>query len=1428
MLSFQKFDLKTGKTLTDFNEDGTQTPRVVEIAGEYLETWLNANNVEPEGLFVAEHYKGLAPSDRVRREQDGKFLLYTSGKTGYFADEKTAKLVNEGDPERGIEPIYANSRRAAHNAVAYGSLPVSDGEISIQIEGSVKVLVVDNINRSFGTEQLVDRKGEPIPLPEVEDLLDKMGDGTMLTTTAIGRELLLDREILKCIERGISKEPDLELGGIDDWLDLALGGEPDDLALSLLDEFRANGKIQPLQVSAKTAGSINRNITNLAQETLTQFRFATPSLPGIAKGVAGTSKWCERLGVEAIISTDDIKGDDKRLSTPGLQTFDRGLWMNRKGVAEYTTQSIGMQVKGTIPESTLNELNPILLAKSQELAETAASSWLVAENYVAKEDRKQARALNPKEDFAHTIIKADVYNQLTQHPEIAKVLKKSQRSDILDAATSGIEVPAATAQHHSKLEPWEICNRKLPHGAIIAYGRSPLGSIGGVVTGVVNNNVLKEQDSEAYNKRGAVYLNPDTAKKLAITDFDGDRMFLIMGGVDPNLPEQLRAELGQNPATGVARHEIGRAAIEKAIENTPVLEFTQTTTEFIKGNAPECKPLTIAKAEKSDHPWHPEEDRTAATWRAWEVTADNPTGKVANLSMTLQGLAAETHYIPDPEKPRLLQYIGTTFDKIDRSTIPTDEYLAGLGLPELGLKDRIEQVVTAGKTVAMMQGIEQVEFAKTELAFTRKLIQDYTDAPMAQNLQTAVDSLKSSIGIDESLHEFGKMLAYKKHELRKDIDKKDVYLDRPLKTNVRDPIGFAVEAANELFNKSQELALVDKKILSRLKPLIPAIHTPEDAKIVKSLIERYDRALQPLNQIKARLNADKIAPEDLQPTIILTSSSGRVLELQRTLDADPDGESPVWNETDGKSTRDFYITTSPPAAEKKGYTPSVKEKYAVYIQESPDDFRLVGFITDNSAQENNLDKLKILPIEAKKGFLAFQQPTIEFRPPFVAQHDKDRLYHAVNQVLAEFEVAAGDRHAEFASAAWHSQGTTGANAGRSEGMRMAMRQFPQIIASHLDRVPRTITTDLTPVGQNLADGSVINLRYERGYKVSAIAPDGLATEVGSIRFDANVPIAPGTVVEAKIHRTIRKGQKIEVSTSLGVAVVNPDNKAIQNGVIPRMGGTFTFKPDRKNKEIYVFLEQKEGAAVYLGAMGKEISNREVRAQLTEQITLPGAMQREISTETLEIEVLEKIDSHSVAAIDRGELIPVLPVQDRGIETEELCSDQHPVQNIGMEDAPDVVVPTLNELRLLYKNLYDQGDLEVAAVVSELGKTLVGLHEQPWKAPGGYSNPAVTISSEDLKSLMPEIEVITKSPKYSPSISELRQLYLVEAQAMTGSSEERDRIRSLGISLVEKYQGLGKVPDDFSHPDITIEEIDRDKLLTLERAAQSVPELEIAR
>jgi hypothetical protein len=1335
MLQFKEFDLKTGKLITDYNPDGERISRVKEVDNSYLERWLKTHKIEPVGLYVANFYDGVNDSDRQRREAEGKVLIVASGKSGYFTDPATANLIAKGDSKRSIQPIYTDSQRSAHNSVAYGSLVVSDGKNSAQTKQGSRILIIDDEHRSSGEIPIQDRDGRTVTAQELEKLYDKMGDGTMLVPTKLMRDLLLDQEVLLAIEYGL-KGADVssdEIGGLGAWIDDAFGADIDlALAGKLLAEYRANGKIINYLVPRETAKSIEQWIDRVARSAVVQFRAATPDLPGIAKGTAATSSWCERLGVDAIISSNDIKGDDGRLKTPGILKLESFFWLNRKITAEWSDQSVGTQVKGTIPEATLNEFNPIMAAKA---AEIAVDPWQLASRYVEKEDRKRARELtvdtpvgieiedksrNNKESL-YKVLKADKYGQLSQLPNISRQLEQSMRRDRLDVATSGIIVPAAIAQHHSQLEPWEVCNRDLPHGAIVAYYRSPFPNVGAAAIAINNLDVLLDHDREAYNKRGVAYLNPWTAKNIAITDFDGDRNGFFVGylAVDRDLPSQLREQLADS-GNFADRYEAGRSALEQII-NQPEMDagtYPLAMREFIAQNAPELKPLPIAKAKKSDHLWQENEPLTAAIWRAWETTANNPTGKVANQSIILQSLAAETIYIDPAQKPALLKSIAKAYAKISTAETPTDEYLNSQGLPPMKLAAKIDKIISAANALDKTPPQQQVSFATESLKEVHRLIKDYCDSAVAKNLQTAVDTAKSSIGIDEDIDRFGEKLQYKQHQMRQNVKKPDIYLGRALPTNTQEPIGWAVETANKFYLESKNLPQLDlKDINRRSRSLLPRDYTARQSATVETYTQQYKSCTNEIQQVKERKFLE--LPEDRQPTLKIVSSSGKSLTIQRLCDVDKDGTSPVWDLADGSTTTIFQIVRNKDDGE---------EQYAAYILKEDGKRKIIGFVNPESAQVNELSKFDI----QATSYLSIAKSTIEFHPPYAIQNDIDRVFARANQVLDEFErrVLPAQR-LQYASAAW----------GTSAGMGIAIKLFPEEISAHLDLLPPITLSKLTATAQGLENGTEMAIRFDLDLTVSAISQDGSIQPLGKSNYSDAPLISPGTVVKAIVSRPL--DDKIRITTDRGEFAVKPAANLAGRSIDPQ-SANFAFQLNNSETEVY-FLKNATQRFL-LGTLGRDLVNKEARNTLglgrdTAYCRLSGSMSRGLRSNVMDLQVQELIAHQPVAQIQKGELLPLSAYEltisndvNESLNIEPLEA-RAIISLVPSPSAHDRYNPTIGELRTSYSAKLVSGDKSGAASIEKLGQTLADLYPGAGRAPDDYRHPAVSIDLAEEAMLM---------------------------------------------------------------------------------------------
>jgi hypothetical protein len=1037
-----QIDLKTGKVLQQTNpETLVLEPKLKSVEHSYLETWLNHHGLNDSQFYVADFYDGVVDQDRQRLEEDGKILVFTNGKKGYFTDRDTAKLMTEGD-----RSIYATNDNSAHYGVAYGSLIASDG-IASTLRSDCKILVVDDERRSAGIE-----------IDDLDHLLNKMGDGTMLVSDAVIRSLLTEEDS-------------------------------------------------------------NLDPNNL----VTQFRAASLDFPGIAKGTLTHSQWCDYLGVDAIVSRSDIKGDDGRFSTIGIHEVET-FWINRKADAEYGLQSVGPQVKGCIPEATLQEFNPMMKAKAEQLAAIATDPVALMKYYAEKKrdeilpegESIEENADRPKTDWLKELAAADEHGQLAGFKRVNTELERFLKGERKDLALRGIEVPSATAQHHSALKPWEIANRNLPQGAIVAYYRSPFPNVGAAAIAINNIRSLRWKDPESYDKQGVIFLNPWTAKNIAITDFDGDRNGCFVGftaadvedptGIGTKLPDYLRSQLaGLEEHPEAEQYEAARALIQEVITEqvwVKPADYPIAVTEIIEATAPDRRPPEINKTAKVNHDWNRAIDsHSGATWRAWEKTANNPIGKVANVGMTLQSLALETIYIRDDRKEALLEEISAHHRKIvnqlkDGKLVVSDQL-------SKDIKERVETIAAASNGLKKIQDkSDRLAFVSDRLTIVNRLLTEMVNGPNAMNLQTAVDAAKSSRGIDENVQAWMKALAHREHQTRKHQKEPDLYTHgKILPTNTEEPIGWAVNTANEIYVES---ALPELKH-EVFRDLFPRQENPEIERQAMTIAHTYQAMVRETRLMDDRLRKRK--PEDRQPTVTITTAKGNVIQIERMMDAKGQADSPIWR-SDG--LRENWVVEV--ERDRTGLQASII---------TPTGKQAIGWVNPESAEKSGLSQ------RLRNGTLRISSPTIALYPPLAIQHDlDDRLRDA--RVYLEETIAKipETQRLAYASALWH----------HSDGMGVVLKGFMPEVTERLQQLPRLKLTglqqDVNQVG-TLAEGD-----YRIQFTTHSYVKNGEVRSVPAIALvDADSELTSFGVIDARSMR-LPEG-------TIAIAHIAPEEKIAQ-------------------------------------------------------------------------------------------------------------------------------------------------------------------------------------------------------------------------------------------------------------------------------------------
>jgi hypothetical protein len=1375
MLKFAEFDIKTNRPILKYDpitQGQAQSYKEVDMA--YLQHWLKARGLERAPLYTADFYQGINPSDNQRLLKQGKHVIFTGGTSGkyvsaYFTDAATAQAIligNEREP-----PLYELGDKSAHYAVAYGSLPISDCHKDAIVKGGKgrSILIVDDEAQSVGSEPIFDRDGNPVR--DLSDLLSKMGDGTMLLPTGLMRELLLEKEVQTIIRRSVVRvasvqrertDRDLneELGVVGEWLDEVTGDKVEDELVALIAaEYRANGRIGTSHVPLNTAKTINKLLDRAADESVIQFRAAITDTPGMFKGMMKTSKWCERLGVAAIVSKNCIKGNGVDLDTVGMLELNKGstLWVGRKEVATWGEQSVGMQVKICIPTATERELNPIAFAKAGRLAEIAVDPYLLGQKYVEDDRRKKSNlaiAIDDngevsgqvrQKDALADLLALDVNGELTQMPTIQRRLTEALRCNWVDAATSGVEVPSAVAQHHGKLDVWEICNRKLPHGAVVAWYRSPVPNVSAFAFGI-NNLDLKDVDPESYNKRGVVYVNPWTAKEIAISDFDGDRFGQFVGYVAKD-PAAFMAQMREVVAAYESpsrRYEAFHAALEQSIELGTDFErgtFPLSIDELAVATSLEQRPQQIKKAEKVAHEWNRQNNQpiSEAIFTTWTNVAANPISKVANLGMNLQMLAANAINTPASEKAALLDKIGREFEKL--RNIPSDDTLINAGLPALDLAVRIERIKLLSKELPLQKVTpESTQFIAQGLAQVATILKDYAEYPVASQLQIAVDSLKSRTGINNSLFNFGQALCYQQNEVREQLKADWVYstdkspprgLSTVLPANTYEPIGEHVRAVNDIFESvleaQRDIKIGRENLNAAFRQIVPLSHNSQDSSMVDSYVSQYRAARDIMGVAAARQKEQR--PEDKQPTLTITSAnSGKTFEVHRTIQAQNKNtvnKNRVWELAPNQTYR-FSIEANPTAR---------ADPYLVNLIDPNDNkIAILGSTTHEMLELGNFDLVKLDEAISQRGLVKLQG-RVELHPPRTLINDTDRHKAVMTQVLANLKATISPEREDAAlSAIWYgNQSTDRRVRNSSAGMSIVTKILPDRLGTYLG-VKRTLDLGyVTEYGGILADANTtLDLRIDNLIKkegtgavpmVSAILPDGSTVALGSILKSAPPP-PPGSILAGTVTRKVRD---IDIVVGGEKRKVVPTAELADVSLIDRANATFAFKMATSGVEVTAIRGESQIVLGTLVPKSRDLNNIIPTSN-------QGSYERTFHTHQIEVHVREFVAHQPVSDILSGNPVR-LP--DREI------NPHLPLLHRPEPSPPERYLPNRAELVSWYKAAISTNNADDTQYLIQVGQQLKTAYlNEPFmqghltveRLPDNYQNSAVSVAMEDKQRL----------------------------------------------------------------------------------------------
>ncbi|MFO0127065.1 MAG: hypothetical protein ACK54J_07570, partial [Pseudanabaena sp.] len=812
-MKFRQIDLKTGQELPI-------QPKTVEHT--YLELKIGST-VDPSKLAVGKMYDGITDRDIERLQEQGLHMILANGRSAYFGDRAIAEKVSQ--------EIFTNHS----DAVAYGSIPVSEAKTSIYKE-SARILIIDDETLSqdpaTGT-YTADWGQQPIIL----------GNGITLSDKAMGAIASKLGDCYSLISPDLANQ---------------LQAEPD----------------RPFQ-----------------------FRAGVPEWQGVFKGTCRASLLCQALEVDGIIAKSSIKGDNKTTTT-GIHEVSL-FWARKEDAKfteqKLGTQALVFFPEG-VQADVLPKLKIKAERLAEAQSDPRKVAQLYIERHEKRQQQRQEETVerdnihqiiepelaselglsiqentkannfeqpdNPSvneqyQDWLYDILKADLVDgghcQVLEMEDIAKRLREFLQSEWQEVATGGLYVPSVIAQPHNQLQEGEVSFTGLPDGSEVAIYRSPVANAANFDVFTNNLTVLRELDPEAYMQRGVCYLNPNDAKRLVI-DFDGDRVGII--------PSQLTT--------------LQEASSQKIIEQYPTL-----IQEIIDKNLPENKPIQVEKEKKIPRDLeHGFVNLASAAVNA----ADNPTGRVANLGMRLEALRWETQYLPNVEKSAYFQNIGTHFKKL---LAEDNDIKKPFRILNDEWRDKIVEISETSTAISKLPEPEREKAVATGLTQTERLIW-HLESLAAVNLQRAVDTPKSARKVNEDEYQFCQKVAkYKEVEWIKGKDNSYAYIGAEgIKTNTQDPVGWMVEQANQIY---QEYSLIGDRNYNRFDHIFPKdSHTPTQTEWAKNVSTQYNALISDAVASRSRLEHEEgIA-------LTATSAKGNKIEIVSLISTNPDGDSPIW------------------------------------------------------------------------------------------------------------------------------------------------------------------------------------------------------------------------------------------------------------------------------------------------------------------------------------------------------------------------------------------------------------------------------------------------------------------------------------------------------------------------------------------------------
>lgn len=323
-----------------------------------------------------------------------------------------------------------------------------------------------------------------------------------------------------------------------------------------------NGKISPRL--AKILGGKRNTPFQFRLAWMKEWTDEQHHCPGISFLAKGTflpdRQATEAKGYDLILDRSSVKGIAKEQLSQLLPCRDYELTKvaigNRENAQQRIYDSSWQLLIWYSKEALQKDIIPATRAEAHQLAKLQQDPLKLARYIVEQYDKRATFAAQQSENHFDweeekeqqakrsesrmiSLLKADKYGQLLDHPKIADFLRSQLAKSWRDLAVKGgVKLTGIMAQPAYDIQPGTIIAPHLKDGTEVLITRYPIVCKDNIRKYLVDNKQAAATKLKHY--RGCIFIHPSQAMTNHQCDFDGDNLVLIEANKIPHIAAETR------------------------------------------------------------------------------------------------------------------------------------------------------------------------------------------------------------------------------------------------------------------------------------------------------------------------------------------------------------------------------------------------------------------------------------------------------------------------------------------------------------------------------------------------------------------------------------------------------------------------------------------------------------------------------------------------------------------------------------------------------------------------------------------------------------------------------------------------------------------------------------------------------------------------